>query len=220
MKRPLVIILLGPAGSGKGTQARLLQEKFDLAYIGGGNLVRARQKINDFTGKKLLVVSWKKGELVPTFLISELWTKRFEALKKKKLKGFVLDGNPRKLLEAELIDEALNWYEWDKNLKILLIHISKKESIWRLTKRRTCRDCGRLIPYIGKFRSLKKCDKCGGKLYVRKDENPKAMKKRLQEFEEETKPMINYYRRQKKLIKINGEQSIENVFKDIVKAIK
>ena len=219
-KNSLVITLIGPPGSGKGTQAKLLQDKFGLDYVGGGKLVRARQKVNDFTGKKLLIVSWKKGELIPSFLISKLWADRFEKLKKKtNFKGFVLDGVPRKMIEAELVDSAFNWYEWDKNLKILLIHIPKKESVWRLTKRRMCKECGRLIPYIGDFKKLKKCDKCGGKLINRKDQSPKAIKRRLIAFEEETKPVINYYRRQKKLIKINGEQTIEKVFKDILKAI-
>jgi adenylate kinase len=215
-----VIILLGAPGSGKGTQAKLLQKKFGLKYIGSGEMLRERQKVKDFTGKKLLMVSWKKGELVPTFLISKLWIDELEKLKSNpKFKGFILDGSPRKIIETLLLDEALKWYEWQKNVKFFLINISKKESIWRLTKRRTCQDCGRIIPYPGGLKKLKKCDQCGGKLMIRKDQSPRAIKKRLEEFEKETKPVINYYRKQGRLIEINGEQSIESIFKDILKVI-
>ena len=232
-----VIILLGRPGSGKGTQAKLLAEKFGLIYIELGDLVRNRQKIKDFTGKKLLRVSAKKGELIPTFLVSSFWITIFEKLKQKPkfkelknssqrfadtrvFKGFVLDGSPRMLIESYLIDEALKWYEWHKNVKIILVNISEKESIWRLTKRRMCQDCGRLIPYIGELKKLKKCDQCQGKLIVRKDQSLEAIKKRIKEFNEKTKPAINYFRQQNRLIKINGEQPIEAVYRDILKALK
>jgi len=220
-KKPTVIIILGPAGSGKGTQAKLLQKKFDLEYIGSGRMIRQRQKAKDFTGRKLLEVSWRKGELVPAFLISKLWADRFEKLKQKlEFKGFVLDGSPRKLIEAELVDEALSWYEWQKNVKVFLINISRKESFNRLTKRRQCKKCGRIIPWLWEFKKLKKCDKCGGELVIRTDDRPESIKKRLEEFKNKTIPAINYYKKQGRLIKINGEQSIENVFKDILKTIR
>ncbi len=218
MKKSLVFIFLGRPGSGKGTQAKLLAEKFGLEYVGVGDLVRKRQKIKDFTGQKLLIASWKKGELIPSFLVSSLWTVKFEELKQKPFKGFVLDGSSKMLIESRLIDEALKWYEWQENVKIILINISEKESIRRLIKRRTCLDCGRSVPYIGEFKKLKKCDQCQGKLIIRKDQSLGAIKKRLKEFNEKTKPATNYY--SNRLIKINGEQSIEKVFQDILKAIK
>ena len=221
MRHSKIIILLGRPGCGKGTQAKLLAKKFGLEYIGVGDLVRKRQEVKDFTGKKLLRVSAKKGELLPSFLVSSFWTARFEELKQKpKFKGFVLDGSSRILIESQLIDEALKWYEWQKNVKIILINISEKESIWRLTKRRMCQDCGRLIPYIGEFKKLKRCDQCHGKLIIRKDQSLGAIKKRIKEFNEKTKLAINYFQKQNRLIKINGEQSIEDIHKDILKAIK
>ncbi len=220
-KNPLVIIILGPQGSGKGTQAKLLQKKFNLEYIGSGDLVRKRQKVNDLTGRKLLEVSAKKGKIIPTFLMSKLWADKFEKLKQKsEFNGFVFDGSPRKLIEATLVEEALNWYEWNKNVKIILIDISRKESIWRLTKRRICKDCGRVLPYMGEFRKLKKCDKCGGELITRTDDTVEGVKERLSWYKTDVMPVVNYYKKQGRLIKINGEQSIENVFKDILKAIR
>lgn len=220
MKKPLVIILLGPQGSGKGTQAKLLQKKLNLEYVGSGNLVRKRQRVNDFTGRKLLEVSAKRGEIIPTFLMSKLWAEKFEKLKQKsEFNGFIFDGSPRKLIEVVLVEEALDWYEWQKNVKIILISISQKESIWRLTRRRICKDCGRILPYIGEFRKLKKCDKCGGKLITRIDDTVEGVKERLRWYKADVMPVINYYKKQGRLIKINGEQSIENVFKDILKAL-
>jgi adenylate kinase len=216
----LVIILLGPPGSGKGTQAKLLAKKFGLQYIGSGDVLRARQKVGDFTGKKLIKVMGR-GELAPSFVIIKILGDELEKLKKQpKIKGFVLDGWTRIIHEAILADEALNWYEWDENVKVLLINISRKESFNRLTKRRQCKKCGRLIPWLGEFKKLKKCDKCGGSLITRPDDKIKVIKKRLEEYKKETIPAINYYKKQGKLIEINGEQPIEKVFQDILKTLK
>lgn len=217
-KNPLIVTLLGKSGSGKGTQADLLVEKFDLEYIGSGDLLRARAKENDFTGKKLSQ-TLKKGNLIPTPLISKLWLDRVEELKNKNnLRGFVMDGNPRKILEAYFIDETFEWYGW--KLKAILIDISNKEAVVRLTKRRICKNCKEIIPYVGKFKNIKDCPKCRGQLIARNDDKLAAVEKRLTWFKKEVQPIINYYKKTGRLIKINGEQSIERVFEDILKAIK
>lgn len=218
-KNQLVLILLGPPGSGKGTQAKLLVKKFGLEYFGSGKTLRRRRKIGDFTAKKLIEVM-RRGEWAPDSVISKLWMAKLEEFKRKrKFNGLVSDGSPRRILEAKLFDNALSWYEWQKNTKVIFINISRKESLNRLTKRRQCKKCGGLIPWVGEFKKLRRCDKCGGHLIVRKDDKPKAIKKRLQEFKEKTAPVINHYKKQSKLIEINGEQSIEKVFKDILKTI-
>lgn len=220
MKKPRVIIFLGPPGSGKGTQAKLLAKKFNLEYLGIGDILRKRRKIKDFTGKKL----WKimtKGDLVPQFRITKVWIDKFEEFKKRKgFRGFVLDGSPRWLIEANLLDEALEWYEWKNYAKIILINVSQRETISRLAKRRVCKSCKRLMPWVGEFKKLKKCDKCGGELITRLDDKPEAMRRRFKKFRKFTLPAINHYKKQRKLIRINGEQSIENVFKDILKVLK
>ena len=219
-KNPLVIIFLGKPGSGKGTQAELLGKKLRLNYVGSGDLLRQRKTKNDFTGTKLKKVV-DTGGLVPTPVIFKLWLDKFEELKKKKdLKGFIMDGSPRKIFEAYLLDEVLPWYEWSKNVKVMLIYVSNKEVIWRLTKRRICQKCKEIIPYVGKWREVKKCPKCGGKLIHRADDTIKGVKSRLTWFKSDVQPVINYYRKTKRLIKINGEQSIENVFKDILKVLR
>lgn len=219
-KNPLVVIFLGKPGSGKGTQAELLGQKLDLDYIGSGDLLRARKIINDFTGEKLKKII-DTGGLAPTPVVFKLWLDKFEELKKRKnLKGFVMDGSPRKILEAYLVDEALEWYEWNKNVKVMLIDISNKEAIWRLTKRRICKECGEIVPYVGKFREIKNCPKCKGKLIQRADDTVARARRRLNWFKTDVQPVINFYRKTKRLIKINGEQSIEDVFKDILKVLK
>ena len=219
-KKLRIIILFGSVGSGKGTQAKLLSKKFGLEYFGSGNTLRVRKKVNDFTGEKLTKVM-DRGELVPSFIISKLWIDQLEKFKKKKkLKGFIIDGSPRKIGEAKFFDEAIEWYEWQKYIKIILINISRKESIHRLTKRRMCKKCGRLIPWLGHFKKIRKCDKCGERLITRHDDKLSAIKKRLEEFKNEVIPVINHYKKQGKLRKIDGEQSIEDVFKSILKVVR
>ena len=220
MKKPLIIILLGKSGCGKGTQAEFLKNKFSLNYIGSGDLLRSRRNKKDFTGKKMTEVL-AKGDLAPTAVIFKLWLDKVETLKNKKnLKGFVMDGNPRKILEARLIDEVLEWYEWDKNVKVVLVDISNREAVWRLTKRRICKECKEIVPFVGDFRKVKKCPRCNGRLVQRGDDTVASVNNRLKWFKKEVQPIINYYRKEGRLVKVNGEQSIEDVHKDILKSIK
>lgn len=217
MNNPLIIILLGRSGCGKGTQAELIQKKYGLEYIGSGNSLRKRTKVEDFTGKKIKKII-DSGGFVPSSVIFQIWVNKLEEYKNNypQLKGIIFDGSPRKLLEAQLLDQALEWYEWDKNIKILLIDISKEEAFNRLTKRRICKNCGQLIPYIGQYKNLRVCDQCGGELIARPDDREEAIRNRLDEFNKETQPVIEYYQRQGRLITINGEQSIEEVHREIL----
>ncbi len=221
MNQPLILIILGRAGCGKGTQAKLLKDKLGLIYIGSGELLRQRAKMSDFTGRKL-EIALGYGNLAPTTLIFQLWINRLEEIKKSQesdFKGLIFDGSPRKIIEAHLLSEALNWYEWDKNIKALLIDISRQETFDRLTKRRICQQCGQLIPYLGHYKDLEKCDKCGGQLQTRADDKPEAINQRLDLFEKEVMPAVEFYKNQGMLLTINGEQSIEKVHESIVKAL-
>jgi adenylate kinase len=220
MEKPLVIIILGPPGSGKGTQARLLAQKFNLEYVGGGDALRARQEIEDFTGKKLKELM-AKGELAPSFIIIKTLGDTLEKIKEKSNKeGLVLDGWTRIIFEAILTDEAIHWYDWDKNVKVILLNISNKTAYNRLTKRRQCKVCGRIIPWSGESKELQKCDQCGGPLVIRPDDNIEAIKTRLDEYKKQTSKTIKYYKKQGRLIEINGEKGIDDVFNDILKKIE
>ncbi len=213
-----IFIFLGRAGSGKGTQAKLLQEKFGLIYLGSGELLRARTKANDFTGHKTFE-RMKTGALVPTSLIFQLWINRLEEIENtegENFKGIIFDGSPRMLPEAELLLEALEWYEWDKNIQVFLVDISREEAFNRLTRRRMCQNCGQLIPYVGHYKTLEKCDKCGGELETRSDDTPEAINLRLDLFGKEVMPVVEFFEEKKMLKKINGEQSIEDVQKEIL----
>lgn len=209
-----VIILLGRQGSGKGTQAKLLLKDYDLSYIGSGEVLRSFYEGPTFSAKKTKRVL-HEGGYVPTALIFWLWMGILEDIKQKGTKGILFDGSPRKLLETELLDQALEWYEWSGNLVVVLIDISREEAFSRLTNRRICEKCGKPIPFVGKAKGLKACDTCGGRLVTRPDDRPEAINSRLDLFEKETGPVIEYYRKNSVLKEVDGSRSIEEVYKDI-----
>ncbi|HCX27709.1 MAG TPA: adenylate kinase [Candidatus Portnoybacteria bacterium] len=216
-----VFTFLGRAGCGKGTQAKLLSDKLGLVYIGSGELLRERVKQGDFTGKKT-DATMGQGNLVPTSLIFMLWINRLEEIKKdggNNSKGIIFDGSPRKMVEAQMLEEALKWYEWDKSFKVVLIDLSREESFNRLTKRRQCQQCGQLIPYVGHYKNLVKCDKCNGELIVRQDDTPEAINQRLDLFDQEVTPVIKYYEDKGLLVRVNGDQPIDDVFTELLKKI-
>jgi adenylate kinase len=222
MNSPQVFTLLGRAGCGKGTQAKLLTEKFGLTYIGSGEILRAISKEENFNGKKIKETI-SQGKLAPTFLIFQQWVNQLGKIKladDKNFKGILFDGSPRKLIEAQMMEEAMVWYEWDKNFKAILVDISREEAFGRLTKRRQCKDCGQLIPYVGDYKNLEKCDKCGGELVVRQDDTPEAINLRLDLFDQEVMPVVEFFENNGYLIKINGEQPIEKVFEEILSKIQ
>jgi adenylate kinase len=220
MKKPLTIIMFGRPGSGKGTQAALLAKDFKLEHFSSGEALRARKKQGGFTGKKLGEVM-NRGEWVPENTIIKIWLDRMEEFKNKKnFSGWIYDGGPRLNLEADLLSEALKWYEWDENTKSVLIDISAKTALDRLTKRRQCSKCGELIPWVGEFKKIKKCHKCGGELFLRSDDTPAAIKGRIDQFRKFTMPAMRRFNKGRKFIKINGDQPIDKVYKDLLKAIK
>ncbi|MFA5232619.1 MAG: nucleoside monophosphate kinase [Candidatus Paceibacterota bacterium] len=214
---PSIVIFLGKSGSGKGTQVELFRQKTGLDFLGSGELLRERKKADDFTGRKISQTI-DNGGIVATPVIFQLWMKNFEEFKRKPdFEGVILDGSPRKIKEVYLLEEALEWYEWDKNIKVLLIDISDEEVIKRINKRRICSQCREILIFE---EGMEKCPKCGGELVKRPDDELSGVKKRLAWFEEEVMPVIDYYKDKGELIIIDGEQKIEKVFEDILNALK
>lgn len=219
MKKSSNFVLIGRSGCGKGTQAELLMEHFgNLRHIVTGDLFRAIAKADSQVGEIIRGIL-QKGGLPYDDLATTLWMYEI-ALHLKTDEGLVADGFPRRLPEAKDLDRFLGFIERKENTFYLFINISREEAFNRLTKRRICKKCGRLIPWVGKSKELKVCDKCGGELTTRPDDNPSAINGRMNYYEKSVVPVVKYYEKKKILIKINGEQSIEDVFKDILKAIK
>jgi adenylate kinase len=219
-KDPLVLILLGKSGAGKGTQLNLLKERLNLEFIGTGNLLRERKKIQDFSGKKIGEVI-DSGGITPAPVVFKLWMDLFEEIKNKgDINGLIIDGSPRKVKEAWLMDDALEWFGWDKRVKIILLDISEEEAIARITRRKTCPQCGHIVMFSKDSPDVDDCPKCGARLMKRPEDTVEGTKKRLEWFEEEVGQTIKHYDSMGKTIRINGEQSVEDVYNDIIKAIE
>ena len=217
--KPLNFTLIGRSGSGKGTQAKLLMKHFgNLFYVSTGDLFRDLSKADTDTSMRVQKIV-KQGGFPFDDLAVALWMNEL-AYNLKENEGFILDGAPRRVTEAQTLDRYLDFLERKETCFNLLIDISRQEAFDRLSKRRICKKCGRLIPWVGEFKKIKVCDKCGGELITRADDTSEAINNRLDNYEKRVVPTVKYYEEQDRLIKINGEQSIEDVFKDILKVLK
>ncbi|MBZ9569362.1 nucleoside monophosphate kinase [Patescibacteria group bacterium] len=230
MKKPFVIIILGPPGSGKGTQAELLEEKLNLYHLNTSGIIVANllnAKKSDFVkvgGKKYFLLEEKKlresGKLMSPPLIA-FWIKNKIRELAKGGKGIVASSSPRTLYEGEEIIPLFKKLYGSSSIKIILIELSEKESIRRNWYRRTCKLMRHPILYTKETAKLTKCPLDGSKLVIRKDDTPKTIKVRLMEYKKRTFPLVSYFKKQGlKVKKVDGKQSVEKVFKDILKAIK
>lgn len=226
-----VIILIGPPGSGKGTQAELLAEKLNLCYletaeIGEGRMKRAKKgEYIEVEGKKFYLAEqkrlWERGKLWDPPFITYLMKEKIETLFKEG-KGVVLAGSPRTLYEGEKLIPVLKKLYGVKNIKVILIKLSAKESIFRNSRRRICELMRHPILYTKETARLKRCPLDGSRLIKRKKlDDLETIKVRLKEYKERTLPLIKYFKKQGlRIKKVDGEQSVEGVFKNILKALK
>ena len=206
------IILLGPPGAGKGTQAKRMIERYGIPQISTGDMLRAALKAGTPLGleaKKYM----DKGALVPDEVVVGLVKERIQQDDCKK--GYMLDGFPRNVSQAETLDGMLK--ELGQQIDhVVCIEVPDQELIQRLTGRRTCRECGAGFHVM--FDPPKKegvCDKCGGQLYQRDDDNEATVTSRLKVYADQTKPLIEYYAKQGKLRTIDGLGSIDDIFERI-----
>jgi len=211
------LILLGPPGAGKGTQAVGIVKAFGIPHISTGDIFRKNLKEGTELGVRAKSFM-DKGLLVPDELVVEIVEDR---LKEEDCKdGFLLDGFPRTLAQAKELDEVLGRMKVSMD-NVINIEVDKSILVGRAVGRRICRGCG--ATYHVEFNPPAKedvCDLCGGELYQRSDDNEETVSKRIQVYLDQTQPLIEYYSKQGILIDIDGKQDIEKVEADIKKSLK
>jgi adenylate kinase len=207
------IILLGPPGAGKGTQAKRLEEKYGLTQLSTGDMLRAERKSGSALGRKVQAVM-DAGKLVSDDLIIELIAGRIDALAAGK--GFILDGFPRTVPQAEALDRMLG----EKGLKldaVIEMTVDEAALVDRIAGRYSCAKCG--ASYHDRFHQPKQagvCDVCGSREFTRRaDDKPEAVKTRLEAYRRQTAPILPYYRRQGVLCAVDGMAGIEEVGQQI-----
>ncbi|MDP2719317.1 MAG: adenylate kinase [Dehalococcoidia bacterium] len=206
------LILLGAPGAGKGTQAAYLSAEFGIAHIASGDLFRKYAA----QGTKLGLEAksyMDKGQLVPNPITINMILER--VADKDCAAGFLLDGFPRNIEQAEALDAALK--KTGKIIdRVVYIKVSNDELLKRLSGRWICRDCQTPYHEVNNPPKTKgKCDKCSGELYQRDDDKPATIQNRLVEFNKQTEPLIEYYTKKGNLVEVNGTQTPEKVWLDI-----
>ncbi len=210
------LILLGPPGAGKGTQAANIVNKYQLPHISTGDIFRANIKQGTELGNRAKAFM-DKGELVPDSLVVELIEDRLQQDDTKI--GFMLDGFPRTLPQAEALDSVLANMGSTLNFVVNIV-VDPSVLVERAVGRRICKDCG--ATYHIKFNPSKVegvCNVCSGELYQRSDDNAETVENRISVYTNETAPLVDYYKDSGKLVSINGLQDIDKVFADIQKAL-
>ncbi|MDD5137171.1 MAG: adenylate kinase [Candidatus Omnitrophica bacterium] len=204
------LILLGPPGAGKGTQSVELSKSYGIPHISTGDILRESVKAGLPLGLKAKSYM-DKGELVPDEVVIGIVAERLKNPDTKK--GFILDGFPRTVKQAVGLDEALAKMLSGIDL-VIYFQTSTKVAIERLTGRRVCKNCG--FNYHAKNMPPRKegvCDKCGGPLYQRPDDNEATVLNRLKVYEEQTKPLVDYYMKKGTLKKVSGDLQVGELFK-------
>jgi len=211
------VVMLGAPGAGKGTQADILSKELNLPHIASGDLFR--QALEKRTDVGLLAKSYMdKGELVPDEITIRMILERMDQT--DCASGCLFDGFPRTLQQAKALDQALK--ERGRTVdRAIYIEVPDEELVKRLSGRWLCRNCQ--TPYHIRNsppRTPGKCDKCGGELYQRPDDREDTVKERINVFLAQTVPVLDYYEKQGKLVKVNGSLGVQRVARDIVSALE
>jgi adenylate kinase len=204
------IVLLGAPGAGKGTQGQKLVEEFGIAHISTGDLLRAAVKAQSELGKQAKAYM-DAGQLVPDQLVIDLVKERLAQPDAQK--GFMLDGFPRNIAQAETLDGELK----DMGVELdaaLLVDVPFEVIVERLSSRRTCRACG----YTAGA-DVTECPRCGGEMYQRDDDKPETINKRLDTYQNQTQPLIDYYESHGILKTVDGNRPVDEVYVDVKKVL-
>jgi adenylate kinase len=213
----LFLILLGPPGAGKGTQAVVLAEKHGIAHIATGDMFREAMRSGGDVGRQAKAYV-DRGELVPDEITIRMLLERVG--RPDCARGCLLDGFPRNLEQAKALDAALaergQAVDW-----AAYIRAGEEELIERLGGRWTCRQCGAVYhERHSPPATAGRCDQCGGELYQRSDDEPETIRRRLGVYFRETAPVVEYYREEGKLLEADGEQEIEAVGRSVAEALE
>ena len=210
------IIMLGAPGAGKGTQAKKITSKYSIPHISTGDIFRANIKNGTELGKKAKTYM-DQGLLVPDELVVDLVVDRVN--QEDCANGYVLDGFPRTIPQAEALDKALT--EMGQSIDYAInVEVPDENIVQRMSGRRACVNCGATYHIV--YAPTKKenvCDTCEGELILRDDDKPETVQKRLNVYHEQTQPLIDYYTQQDKLVEVDGTIDIEKVFDAIVKIL-
>ncbi len=210
------IIMLGAPGAGKGTQAKQIADKYAIPHISTGDIFRANLKAGTELGKKAKEYM-DQGLLVPDELTCDLVMDRISQDDCKN--GFVLDGFPRTIPQAEALDAALSKIN-EKMDYAIDVDVPDENIVNRMSGRRACLNCGatyHIVSIPTKVEGI--CDRCGSQVVLRDDDQPETVKKRLDVYHEQTQPLIDYYKEQNILKTVNGTQPMEDVFAAIVEIL-
>ena len=203
------LVLVGPPGAGKGTQAQFLAAHFSIPHISTGDIFRANLKAGTDLGNQAKSFM-DRGELVPDSVTNEMVRDRLTH--DDVANGFLLDGFPRNVAQAEVLRAILA----DKKTPlhaVLEFSLADEEIIARLSSRRTCRDCG--APSVG----VDKCPTCGGEVYQREDDKAEVITRRLEVYAEQTAPIISFYRNEGLLISVSASGSVEDITASAISAL-
>jgi adenylate kinase len=217
------VILFGPPGAGKGTQAKVLTQTYGIPQISTGDILREHVSQETELGKKAKVYM-DSGVYVPDELVFEMAAERLNLA--DCVKGFILDGFPRTVPQAEWLDRFLGnrAFETLKDCRpavVVMFKVDYNALLQRLTGRRSCPTCGRIYNvHLAPPQVPDKCDCDGSPLIQRADDHVNVISERLKEYEKQTLPLAEYYRKRGRLLEIDGDQPVEKVTSDVLRAIE
>lgn len=203
------LVLLGPPGAGKGTQAGVLCKEYNLLHMSTGDLLREAVKNNTDQGIKAKSYM-DRGDLVPDEIVAAMITDKLKTVDTSA--GFMLDGFPRTKKQAEILDDALTALDLTLDM-VVYFETSEETILKRLTGRRICRACG-AIYHVTNIPSKKEgiCDSCQGELYQRSDDKEETIKNRIDVYNSQTKELIDYYQQKNLLQKASGDMNVDELF--------
>jgi len=205
-----ILVLLGAPGAGKGTQAERLAREFHLTQLGTGDLLREKAREETRLGSQVGRII-ESGELVPDQLVAEVVRERMGS--SGGAGGFLLDGFPRNLAQADLLERMAG----DTPIWVISLRVDEEVLVKRLSGRRYCMECGKICNvYFSPPAKEDVCDACGAKLIHRPDDRTEVVRKRLQVYREETKPLVAFYLKKEELFEVNGNLDPQAVFEDIL----